>query len=72
MPAIVLENVPADLHRRLSEQAERNHRSASQELLTIMARALQSVPPLPTVTPIQPQRPFSHEWLMEAMREGRE
>jgi plasmid stability protein len=72
MPAILIENVPADLHRRLTEQAERNHRSADQELLTIMERVLRPVPPLPNVTPIQPLRPFDHEWLLAAMREGRE
>jgi hypothetical protein len=72
MPAIVIENVPADMHRRLAERAERNHRSADQELLSIMEAALRQIPPLPRITPIQPLRPFDHEWLERAMREGRE
>lgn len=72
MPAIIIEDVPADLHRRLNEQAKRNHRSPDQELLSILEGTLRPVPPLAGVRPIQPKRPFDHEWLMRAMREGRE
>jgi len=72
MPAIVLKNVPQELHRRLREQAERNRRSMSQELLTIIERALRPLPPLGPVTPVRPRRPFTHAWLRKATREGRE
>ena len=71
MPAIVIKDVPEQLHRRLREQAERNRRSMSQELLTIMEQALQPVPPLGRIKPIRTKRPFSHAWLLKAMREGR-
>jgi hypothetical protein len=30
------------------------------------------VPPLPRIKPIKPRRPFTHDWLLRAIREGRE
>ena len=72
MPAIVLKDVPADLHRRLRDQAERNRRSMSQELLTIMERALLPLRPLAPAKPVKTKRPFTNAWLQKAMREGRE
>lgn len=44
----------------------------SQELLTIMEQALRPVAPLPRGKPVKTKRPFTHAWLMKAMREGRE
>ena len=72
MAAIVLKDVPEELHRRLREQAERNRRSMSQELLTIMEEALRPLPPLAPVKPVKTKRPFTQAWLRKAMREGRE
>jgi len=36
MPTIVVKNVPEALHARLKAQAERNHRSVTKELLTLI------------------------------------
>ena len=72
VPAIVLKGVPADLHRRLREQAERNRRSMNQELLTIMERALRPLPPLKPIRPVKTRQAFTHAWLLKAVREGRE
>jgi antitoxin FitA-like protein len=72
MPAIVLKDVPEQLHRRLREQAERNRRSMTQELLMIIETALRPLPPLAPVKPVRTRRPFTHAWLLKATREGRE
>lgn len=72
MPAIVIKDVPRNLHRRLQQQAERNRRSMSQELLIIMERALRPLPPLAPIKPVKTKRPFTNAWLLKAMREGRE
>ncbi len=72
MAAIVLKDVPEELHRRLKQEAERNRRSMSQQLLIIMEQALTPLPPLKSIKPVVPKQPFTHEWLMRAMREGRE
>ena len=36
MPTIVVKNVPEELHARLKARAERNHRSVTKELLTLI------------------------------------
>ena len=71
MPAIVINNVPAELHKRLREQAERNRRSISEELLTIMEEALRPFLPLAPIEPVKTKRRFTHARLLKAMREGR-
>ena len=72
MSAIVIKDVPKDVHRLLKEAAARNRRSMNQEALTILERALRPVPPLARIKPIKPRRPFTHDWLQRAIREGRE
>ena len=72
MSAIVIKDVPKDVHRLLKEAAARNRRSMNQEALMILERALRPVPPLVRVKPIKPKRPFTHDWLLKAIREGRE
>lgn len=72
MAAIVLKEVPEELHQRLKAEAERNRRSMSQQLLVIMEQALTPLPPLKPIKPVVPTQPFTHAWLMRAMREGRE
>ena len=40
MPTITLKNVPDDLHRRLKEQAARNHRSLNREAIRCLEEAV--------------------------------
>ncbi len=40
MPALVIKNVPADLHRKLKEQALRHHRSMTREAVALLEAAL--------------------------------
>lgn len=70
--AIVLKGVPEELHRHLKEEVGRNRRSMSQQLLIIMKRALTPLPPLKPIKPVVPNQPFTHEWTMRTMLEGRE
>jgi hypothetical protein len=72
MPAIVIKDVPKDVHDLLRAEAVKNRRSMNQQALTILERALKPLPPLGRVKPVKTKRPFTHEWLMRAMREGRE
>lgn len=69
---ILIKGVPPELKRRLREEADRNRRSVNQQILLILERATNPLPPIKLPRPIKPKRPFTHEWLMRAMREGRE
>jgi plasmid stability protein len=44
MASITIKNVPDDLHRRLKEQAERNHRSLNGEIIACLERQVESPP----------------------------
>lgn len=72
MASIVIKDVPKDIHDALRAEAAKNRRSMNQEALTILERALKPLPPLPKIKPAKTLRPFTNEWLLKAMREGRE
>ena len=44
MPALVLKNLPEPLHQRLKEQAARNRRSLTQEVIQLLERGVLSKP----------------------------
>jgi hypothetical protein len=71
MAAILLENVPEDLHRRLREEAARHHRSMTGHALALIEQGLRGehLPPLPE--PERPLRPFTRALLRQAIHEGR-
>jgi len=72
MPAIVLKDVPRELHRWLKDEAERNRRSMNQQLLLILEQA--KCGPLPPVSPparIKTLKPLTQAWLRKAIEEGR-
>lgn len=75
MPAttnILIKGVTPELKRRLQLQADRDRRSVNQQILTILEQGVRPLPPLKPIVPIATKRPFTHAWLMKAMREGRE
>ncbi len=73
MPGFVIKNLPPKLHRRLKEQAARNHRSMTREVLAVLERALndgerlRDVPP-----PFKGSFPLTDKFIAQARREGRE
>jgi hypothetical protein len=72
MPAIVLKDVPRELHRWLKDEAERNRRSMAQQMLLILEQA-KSRPLLPISAPprIKTLKPFTQTFLRKAIEEGR-
>ena len=71
MAAILIKDIPADLHERLREAAVRDHRSLSKEVIALLEAALaERVPDLPP--PIELAFPLTPDWLDRAVSEGRE
>ncbi len=73
MPAVLLKNVPPQLHRRLKQQAAQNRRSMAQETLLVLERAL-AIPGAEAAelpAPVKSKRPLSDRWLKTAVRRGR-
>jgi hypothetical protein len=51
MSTIVVRNFPDELHARLKEQAERNRRSVSKEVVTLIERGLAPPRSAPELSP---------------------
>ena len=71
---IVVKNFPDDLHARLKEQAERNRRSVTKEVVTLIERGLAPVRVAPKLSPPIKLKggPLTIEELEAAIAEGRE
>ena len=67
MATILIEDIPAELHERLSEAASRHHRSVSEEALALLQRSLGNsrrrteLPPL-----LELREPLTREFLERA------
>lgn len=71
MAAILLKNVPDQLHARLKQASVRNRRSMTQEAVCLLEEALHLRPAADLPAPIKPKKPFTQQWLSKAMRAGR-
>jgi len=72
MATITIPNIPEDLHRRLKSAAERLGHSIDEEVPHVLAEAFPPISPFKPIEPAQPLQPFTNDWLLEAIREGRE
>ena len=51
MGTLVIKNLPDGLHARLKEQAQRNHRSVTKEVVSLIESALEAPRQPPTLSP---------------------
>jgi len=51
MSTLVIKNLPEGLHARLKEQAQRNHRSVTKEVVSLIESALEAPRQPPTLSP---------------------
>lgn len=71
MPAILIKGVPAELHRKLKEEATRHHRSMARHALALIEGGLELADPVSFPTPEKPRRPFNQALLNKAIQDGR-
>ena len=71
MPALVIKDLPAELHRRLKDDAERHHRSMTQQAIAILEQGLHRVRPIPRIKAYRGAFPLTNEFIDAAKREGR-
>ena len=72
MPALLIKNLPAPLHRKLREAALRNHRSMTRQALAILEEGLEE--PMSTAdwpAPFQGPIPLTPRMVNRAKRQGR-
>ena len=76
MPAILIRDVPEEVHKRLKERAAANRRSLGREALVLLEGALENRGKRPNLEEIdsmrgKPRKPMTREYIREAIREGR-
>lgn len=76
MSTLVVKNLPDELHERLRERAQRNHRSVTKEVLVLLEQGLLAAPqrrPIELPPPIKLKGgPVTTEWIEAAIAEGRD
>ena len=73
MPGLVIKDLPAELHRKLKQQAARHHRSMTKEVLVVLERALsEGAPSQEAPPPFKGRFALTDKFIAQARREGRE
>lgn len=70
MPSLVIKNLPLEIHRRLKEEASRNHRSMTKQAIEILDRGSFHPTPVRKVKPFKGQFLLTDNFVNSAKREG--
>jgi hypothetical protein len=71
MPALLIKDVPPELHAKLKREAERNHRSMNRQALVLLEQAMHLSAPPDLPPPARGKFLLTDKWLKAAKREGR-
>jgi plasmid stability protein len=71
MPALVIKDLPVELHRRLKDEAMQHHRSMTQQAIVILEQGLHRVSPIPAFRAFRGTFPLTNDFINAAKREGR-
>lgn len=76
MSTLVVKNLPDELHDRLRERAQRNHRSVTKEAIVLLEQGMLAAAvrqPIKLPPPIKLKGgPVTTEWIEAAIAEGRD
>jgi hypothetical protein len=71
MPALLIKNLPADVHEWLREEAERNRRSMTQQAIVLFEERMAKFRPVHFGPPTRTVTPLTAEFIDSAKKEGR-
>ncbi len=71
MPALMIKDLPEDIHRQLKEQAASHRRSMTQQAIVLLQQGLHQVRPVPVFRPYKGRRPLTDALINAAKRDGR-
>ncbi|NKB66480.1 MAG: hypothetical protein GKR89_05425 [Candidatus Latescibacteria bacterium] len=71
MPDILIKKVPDALHRRLKEDAAKNHRSMARHALALLEASLTEPTPLRFPSPLKTAQPLTQKIVAKGIKEGR-
>jgi len=72
MPAVIVRDMPVEMHRRLKSEALRHHRSMNQEVIAILEKELTAARPVKLPPPVKPLVPVDGKWIADAIRKARD
>ena len=71
MSALLIKNLPADVHAWLKQEAERNRRSMNQQAIVLLEERMHRFRPVHFGPPIKTRTPLTVEFTNQARKEGR-
>lgn len=71
MPALLIKNLPGDMHAWLKAEAERNRRSMTQQVLVLFEERMRTFRPVCFPPPFKTRTPLTAEFIDKARKEGR-
>jgi hypothetical protein len=70
MPSLVIKNLPPEVHRRLKEQAVKNHRSMTKQAIDILEKGSFLSSPVRKIKPFKGRFILTEEFVNFAKRES--
>ncbi len=71
MPALLIKDMPREVHEWLKREAERNRRSMTQQAIVVLEERLRRFHPVRFPPPAQTRTILTAEFIDRAKREGR-
>ena len=71
MPALLIKDIPREVHEWLKLEAERNRRSMTQQAIVLLEERMRRFRPVRFPAPARTRTPLTAEFIDHAKREGR-
>ena len=71
MAALLIKDLPADVHMWLKQEAERNRRSMTQQVIVLFEERMKNFKPVHFGAPFKTRTPLTAEFIDNAKKEGR-
>jgi hypothetical protein len=71
MPALLIKNIPREVHEWLKREAERNRRSMTQQAIVVFEERMRHFHPVKFPPPVRTRTILTATFIDQAKREGR-
>jgi hypothetical protein len=71
MPALLIKDLPADVHAWLKHEAEVHRRSMTQQVIVLFEERMRKFRPVHFGAPVKTRTPLTAKFIDEAKKEGR-
>lgn len=71
MPALLIKDLPTDVHEWLKQEAQRNRRSMTQQVIVLFEERMKKFHEVHFGAPVRTRTPLTNEFLTLAKKDGR-